>query len=226
MNTTPATVETTPTARPWTLTDIAESQNVLKRTAQNWLAKAKAEHGEDFGEVMGTTRRFNIEERDILISYAAPPRPVKVEETAAPVQVDELPKFVDPPAEYRQVEIMAGNHRAMVEAPEMGNAINLAQFRGDIEVLTYQDPLAAIEAASAMIDAAESAMVQDLNQRLHVLQQTQQATAKLTQRAEDLKAQQLEYRIKQDLLGIIQNTETSKLGELLGKAESLGGGGQ
>jgi hypothetical protein len=108
----------------------------------------------------------------------------------------------------------------------MGTSINLAQFRGDIEVLTYQDPLAAIEAATAMIDAAESAMVQDLNQRLQVLQKTQQATAKLTARAEDLKAQQLEYRVKQDILGLIQNTETSKLGELLGKAESLGGGGQ
>jgi hypothetical protein len=217
MNTTPATVETTPTtARHWTLADIAAAQNVLKRTAQNWLKLAKVEHG-DIGELVGTTRRFNIEERDILVSYAAPARPVKVEA---------LPEFIEPPAEYRQVEIMPGNHRATVEAPAMGNAINLAQFRGDIEVLTYRDPLAAIEAASAMIDAAESAMVEDLNQRLQVLQQTQQATAKLTQRAEDLKAQQLEYRVKQDILGLIQNTETSKLGELLGKAESLGGGGQ
>ena len=217
-------MSTDTTTRPWTLTDIAESQNVKKRATQNWLKQAKADHGEDFGEVIGTTRHFSIDERDILISYAAPPRPVKVEETAAPVQVEAPPEFIEPPAEYRQVEIMPGNHRAMVEAPAMGTSINLAQFRGDIEVLTYQDPLAAIEAATAMIDAAESAMVQDLNQRLQVLQKTQQATAKLTARAEDLKAQQLEYRVKQDILGLIQNTETSKLGELLGKAEALGGG--
>jgi hypothetical protein len=207
------------------LADIAEAQGVQKRAAQNWLKLAKVEHG-DIGELVGKTRHFNIEERDILVSYAAPPRPVKVEETAAPVQTEALPEFIDPPAEYRQVEIVTGNHRATVEAPAMGTSINLAQFRGDIEVLTYQDPLAAIEAATAMIDAAESAMVQDLNQRLQVLQKTQQATAKLTARAEDLKAQQLEYRVKQDILGLIQNTETSKLGELLGKAESLGGGGQ
>ena len=62
------------------------------------------------------------------------------------------------------------------------------------------------------------------HERVHVLQQTQQATARLTQRAEDLKTQQIEYRVKQDLLGLIQNQETAKLGELLGKAEALAGG--
>jgi hypothetical protein len=113
----------------------------------------------------------------------------------------------------------------MVEAPEMGTSINLAQFRGDIEVLTYQDPLATIEAATALIEAAETAMVEDLNERIQVLQKTQQATAKLAQRAEDLKTQQLEYKVKQDLIGIMQNTETGKLSDLLGKAEALGGGG-
>jgi hypothetical protein len=46
----------------------------------------------------------------------------------------------------------------------------------------------------------------------------------LTQRAEDLKTQQIEYRVKQDLLGLIQTQETAKLGELLGKAEALAGG--
>jgi predicted DNA-binding protein YlxM (UPF0122 family) len=219
MNTTTDT-----TARPWTLADIAESQNVKKRAAQNWLKRAKADHG-DIGELVGTTRHFSIDERDILISYAAPPRPVKAEPAAKVQQIEAFPEFTERPAEHRPVEVVTGNHRAMVEAPAMGNAINLAQFRGDIEVLTYRDPLAAIEAASAMIDAAESAMVEDLNQRLQVLQQTQQATAKLTQRAEDLKAQQLEYKVKQDLIGIMQNTETGKLSDLLGKAQDLGGGG-
>jgi hypothetical protein len=40
-----------------------------------------------------------------------------------------------------------------------------------------------------------------------------------------LKTQQLEYKVKQDLIGIMQNTETGKLSDLLGKAQSLADGG-
>jgi hypothetical protein len=67
------------TARNWTLADIAESQNVIKRTAQGWLSKAKKEHGE-IGEIVNGTRRFSEADRDILVSYATPPRRV----TASP----------------------------------------------------------------------------------------------------------------------------------------------
>lgn len=217
-----ATPQTETAARLWTLTEIAESQNVLKRTAQGWLAKAKAEHGPDFGEIISGTRHFSIAERDILTSYAAPPKPAKVE--AEPARVQQIEAFPDS-SEPRPVEIIAGNHRLTLDGPLMGTAIDLAQFRGDIEVKTYRDPLAAIEVANALIDAAENAMVEDLNERVQVLQQTQQATARLTQRAEDLKAKELEYRVSQNLLGLIQNQETAKLGELLGKAQALADGG-
>lgn len=220
---------TTTADRPYTLAAIAAAQGAIKRTAQLWLAKAKRDHG-DIGEVIGGARHFSEAERNILTSYAAPPKPAKVEaEPPRVVQVEAFPGFggsavYEPPAPL-DIEIVAGNHRLTLDGPEMGAAIDLAQFRGELEVKSYQDPLAAIEAANAMIDAAENAMVEDLSERVRLLQQTQQATAKLTQRAEELKTQQIEYRVKQDLLGLIQNQETAKLGELLGKAEALGGGG-
>lgn len=210
MNTTPET-----TSRHWTLADIAESQNVLKRTAQGWLAKAKAEHG-DIGEIIGGARHFSALERDLLISYAAGPRAVRVEPLAAPVEQ---------PAEHRQVEVMAGNHRATVEAPEMPMAIDLARFRGDIEVRTYEDPLNNAAAAIALFDALGNAMDADLDRSFAQLETTAATVQQLEQRAEALSAKQLEYQITQKILARLQNSETAKLGELLGKAQELGGGG-
>jgi hypothetical protein len=223
--TTNATVETTPTARHWTLADIAAAQNVLKRTAQLWLSKAKAEHGEDFGELVGKTRYFSLLERDILISYAAPPRPVKVEAPAAPAQTEALPEFADRPAEHRPVEVVTGNHRATVKAPAIGGQIDLAQFRGDIEVRTYEDPLNNAAAAIALFDALGNAMESDLDRSFAQLETSAATVQQLEQRAEALSAKQLEYQITQKILARLQNQQTSKLGELLGKAQELGGGG-
>jgi hypothetical protein len=214
MNTTPAA-----TARPWTLTDIAESQNVLKRTAQNWLKLAKVEHGEDFGELVGKTRHFNIEERDILVSYAAPARPVKVKATPAP-------EFVERPAEHRQVEIVSGNHRETMPAPVIGGQIDLARFRGDIQTRSYQDPLNNAATAIQAFKAVEAAMDIDLDQSFTQLETSTDTVQQLESSARQFEAKALEYQVTQKILSRLQNQQTNKLSELLGKAELLGGGGQ
>jgi hypothetical protein len=59
--------------RTHTLNSIAQERDVNKRAAQSWLARAKAKHGE-LGEIIGTTRHFSDEERDILLGYAGEPR--------------------------------------------------------------------------------------------------------------------------------------------------------
>lgn len=59
--------------RTHTLQTIAEAHGVNKRAAQNWLAKAKADHG-DIGEVRNGTRYFSDSERDTLLGYAGEPR--------------------------------------------------------------------------------------------------------------------------------------------------------
>jgi hypothetical protein len=216
MNTTPSTVETTTTTRPWTLADIAESQGVQKRAAQNWLKLAKVEHG-DIGELVGKTRYFSLDERDILISYAAPPRPVRV----APLQVEAPPEFIEPPAEYRQVEIVSGNHRATVEAPAIGGQIDLARFRGDIEVRTYEDPLNNAAAAIQLFDALGTAMDADLDRSFAKLETTTATVQQLQERAESMAAKQLEYQVTQKILSRLQNQQTAALSGLLGKAQSL-----
>jgi hypothetical protein len=220
MNTTTDT-----TTRPWTLTDIAESQNVKKRAAQNWLKRAKADHGEDFGEVIGTTRHFSIDERDILISYAAPARPVKAEPAAKVQQIEAFPEFADSPAEHRPVEIMTGNHRETMPAPALGGQIDLARFRGDIQTRSYKDPLNNAAAAIQLFEAVETAMDADLDQSFAQLETATDTVQQLEARARQLEAKTLEYQVTQKILARLQNQQTNKLTELLGKAQDLGGGG-
>ena len=59
--------------------------------------------------------------------------------------------------------------------------------------------------------------------RQALLQQTQNASRQMAQRAAALAAQQTEYKIKSELLGVIQAQEQANLGELLSKAASLTG---
>lgn len=214
--------------RPHTLTAIATEGQVIKRTVQGWLAKAKRDHGEDFGELIGGVRCFSDTEREILLTYAAPPRPAKVEPAAEPARVQQIeafPELADRPAEYRQVEVMTGNHRATVDGPALPTAIDLAQFRGDIEVRSYQDPVNEAAAALALFDALGSAMDADLDQSFQQLETTAATVQQLQQSAEALAAKKLEYQVTQKILARLQNSETAKLGELLGKAQELGGGG-
>jgi hypothetical protein len=217
-------MSTDTTARPWTLSDIAAAQNVLKRTAQLWLSKAKTEHGENFGKLVGKTRYFSLDERDILISYAAPPRPAKVE-AAAPLQTEAFPEFADRPAEHRPVEVVTGNHRATVEAPALGGQIDLARFRGDIQTRSYKDPLNNAATAIQLFEAVETAMDADLDQSFAQLETATDTVQQLEARARQLEAKTLEYQVTQKILARLQNQQTNKLTELLGKAQDLGGGG-
>ncbi|TVQ08167.1 MAG: hypothetical protein EA368_12380 [Leptolyngbya sp. DLM2.Bin27] len=128
-------------------------------------------------------------------------------------------------APLAKVEILTGNHRATLEAPAMPGQIDLARFRGDIEVRSYEDPVNEAAAAMALFDALSSAMDKDLDQSFTQLETTTVTVQQLEQRAEALKEKQLEYQITQKILARLQNQKTSELSELLGKAQALGGGG-
>jgi DNA-binding transcriptional MocR family regulator len=131
----------------------------------------------------------------------------------------------EPAAEYRQVEVMTGNHRATVEAPELPMAIDLAKFRGDITTRTYKDPVNEAAAALALFDALEAAMDSDLDQSFQQLETTAETVQKLQEKAESMAAKKLEYEITQKILARLQNQKTGELSTLLGKAQELGGGG-
>lgn len=192
-----------------TVSTIAADLNVSTRAVKNWLAAAKAgEHGE-IGQLVNGKRHFSDAERDILLAYASD-------------RVKAAPTGQTTPT-AAALTVVTGNHRQTIEAPNFGGSISLANLRGTAEIAAYADPVAAANAAAALMAAAAEAMDLDAAARLAVLQETQAAAAALERQAADLQQRQIEYRVKSDLIGLIQNRETARLGELLGKASALTG---
>lgn len=195
-----------------TLTSIASDLGVSKRAVQNWHKQAvSGEHGE-LGRMIGGERKFTDSERQILLSYAS-------ERAKAPKPADP----VEQAAEVAAITVIEGNHRQALSAPSFGNVINLGSQRGDLDVLSYGNPMEAAASALAVMGANAQAMAADLARQQDQLAQTAQAVAMLKQQAELMAAQQAEYRIKSDLLSVIQNQQTGELTNLLGKAAALTG---
>jgi hypothetical protein len=191
MNTTPSTVETTTTTRPWTLADIAESQGVQKRAAQNWLKLAKVEHG-DIGELVGTTRYFSLLERDLLASYAAPPRPVKVET---------FPEFADTAPAPAPMTVYEGNHRGSLDLPKQPESLDLGELRGDEAALSSfeaEDIERFLDACDGFLGAVDA----DYQKQLATTQRKEQAAAKVRSKVGEVKEARLKYQMRSESLSI------------------------
>jgi hypothetical protein len=196
--------------RTHTVSTIARELSVTTRAVKNWLATAKVgEHGE-LGRIVSGTRVFTDSEREILLSYASDRAKSKPSPESAPE-----------PTTAAEITVITGNHRNALTAPNFGQTINLGNQRGDLEIQAYGDPMAAAAQALAVMQANIGAMGQDLARQQDQLAQTGQAVAALRQQAEVMHQAQQEYRIKSDLLGLIQNRETSELSTLLGKATAI-----
>ena len=132
------------------------------------------------------------------------------------------PEPQEEPQATEPVVTVLGTVEATLEAPTFNSSVALARLRGgDGAIAAYADPMAAINQALQLFDAAESAMAQDLAQRQSLLSQTQAAARQIAQRAAALQQRETEYRIKSELLGVIQAQEQATLGELLGKAATF-----
>jgi hypothetical protein len=206
---------TTQEERIHTLASIAAEHGSIKRTAQNWQAKAKADHGE-LGEVIGGTRKFNDTEKAILLSYAGEPK-------AKPEPTTTTPPAAAESVALAPVEVVPGNHRVSLDGPEIGGQIDLARFRGSLEVRSYSDPCHPANAAIQLLEAVESAMDADLENSFQQLEATAETVAKLEEKTRQLEAKSLEYRVTQGVLSRLQNQATGRLEALLGKAQALTG---
>ena len=193
------------TDRPYTLADIAEAHGVKKRAAQLWLSRAKADHGE-LGAIRGKTRYYSEDERATLLSYAGEPR-----------------RQVEPQPTAAAVEIVEGNHRAIVPNPALSGQVDLSRFRGSIEVRRYADPLSPADSAIALCQAVNQAIDADLNRSFAELESTLEAVARAEQAAKETEAKVLEYKITQSVLARLQNDATGRLSALLGDVQSLTG---
>jgi multidrug efflux pump subunit AcrA (membrane-fusion protein) len=179
------------------LHSFCKDHNLAKSTVHRWLT----------AEGYTTSEGLSPDAQAAILAHFAPEP-----------EAQEEPQATEP------VVTVLGTVEATLEAPTFSSSVALARLRGgDGAIAAYADPMAAIDQALQLFDAAESAMAQDLAARQALLQQTQAASRQMAQRAAALQAQQTEYRIKSELLGVIQSQEQANLGELLGKAQALTG---
>jgi len=184
------------------------------------LGQFERQHGVNKGTASRKARDLGFATADGLTpeAYKALLTEFNIDTTAQePAQPEE------PAQEPLEVTVL-GTCTPTMEAPTFNSSVALARLRGGSgDIAAYADPMAAIEQALSLFDAAESAMAADLAQRQSLLQQTQSAARAMAAKAAQLQAQQAEYRIKSDVMAMLQNQEQANLGELLGKAAALAG---
>lgn len=193
--------------RPHTLASIAEAHGVNKRAAQNWLRQAKEAEGGDVGELIGKTRYFSDEERDILLQYAGESRA----KTAQAEILESLP-------------IETGNHCSTLAKPDLGNMeFSLERFRSeDVEALVFEDPSFVADQFIAVADRLVDAMDADIYQREQRLKATRSAQGKVAAKAQDLKLEQRLYRDRARDIDTAQTTETQTLQGAVKALQDLG----
>jgi hypothetical protein len=185
------------TTEPVSLHSFCKDRNLAKSTVHRWLKDSGFE----------TTLGLSEEAQEAALAHFCPEPEPQGE-----------PEIFEP-----EVTIL-GTVEATLEAPTFNSSVALARLRGgDGAIAAYADPMAAITQALQLFDAAESAMAQDLAQRQSLLHQTQAAARQIAQRAAALQQRETEYRIKSELLGVIQAQEQANLGEFLAQAQALTG---
>lgn len=187
-------------------------------------------------------RKFAEKERNLLFSLAteraapakptlasvSPEQPSKPESGASDhANASSTPVSAnDETGSPMALNVIIGDRYSALGNPAFGQTINLVSQRGELEISAYADPMGAAAQALAVMGATAQAMAKDLSRQQDQLAQTAQAVAVLKQQAELMSAVQQEYRIKSDMLGMMQNQQTGELTGLLGKAQALTTGAQ
>lgn len=193
--------------RPHTLASIAEAHGVNKRATQAWLRQAKEAEGGEVGEIVGKTRYFSDEERDILLQYAGEPR-------AKTTQTEVL----------EPLSIETENHCNTLAKPDLEDVeFSLERFRADdVEALMFENPGSVADQFITVADRLVEAMDADIYQREQRLKATKDAQGKVAAKAQDLKLEQRLYRDRARDLDTAQNSETAALQDAVEALQDLG----
>ncbi|MBD1913615.1 MULTISPECIES: hypothetical protein [unclassified Leptolyngbya] len=185
-----------------TFRSISESMGRDKRTVQAWYQRAKDEHGE-LGELISGTRFFDDGERKKLIAYAG-----------------EKPLRATNPAPRFTVEM--GNHAAEKTLQVGATSTSLEQFRTDRirqqlanpkEFMTNLNGF--LDQIETGIDAAEKAQEAELLQTREIKQTAQKRLGQFRRRVD-------EYRIKSDLMALLQNADLEEVEDIAAELNTLG----
>ncbi|NEP16876.1 MAG: hypothetical protein F6J97_08210 [Leptolyngbya sp. SIO4C1] len=202
---------TTQTKRTLTLLDVATLAGSTKRTAQRWLEKATAEHGE-LGELIEGTRLFSEAEKDTLLSYQSkrPQNTVTADEPEQPAPV------------AAELQIYEGNHQVTLPTPQLSSGFALDTLRADADVLSYDDPLTLAQSVLAQNQQIIGAMDVHRQQQVQKLAATSQALQAIQLSNQQLRDAAVEYKIDSRVQGAQLNQATQQLGMAVAEQQRLG----
>ncbi|NEP17570.1 MAG: hypothetical protein F6J97_11795 [Leptolyngbya sp. SIO4C1] len=127
------------------------------------------------------------------------------------------------PLEAVAAELVIDNERPLSDAPRLPHSFDLGLIRGDSAVATgVHNPWSVAAEAIDTIEQLITAMNQDTNAQRQQLAQTQQAAHALSQKAQELKLAQTEYRLRAELLAYLQTQQTQQLTDALSEVQMLG----
>ncbi len=203
------TTTDTPTS-PHTLASIASDAKVTKRTAQRWLSKCG-----DIGTLDDATgaRYFTDAERDQLLNHRAPTKQAQQTKLTADTSADTAPTVPT------QIEVCSGNHRSLLNAPELPQSVSLAKFRTqDSSAIDLSTVTQAIQGVRAIRQGLSA----DLEQQWAQLEATQQAAELVEAELNQLERDADKYAVTSDILARLQTQSAKGVQRSLGKLSALG----
>lgn len=186
-----------------TLSSIAAEAQVDKRTVQNWLKKSELTHGA-LGAVSSGTRVFSDADRDILLACKSAKRK---------------------PEPVIQVQVFEGNHHMVQADPILPVSYDLGDFRPETQIVTIADPMEIALQFCGAGDQLLGAMQSSANGQRDKLNQTIAATQMIEDKLAEINHARIKYEVLSEVRGDSQNAATADLNALVGKLQSLGGGG-
>lgn len=193
-----------------TIADIAESAQVSKRTVQNWVKSATAEHGA-IGSTIGNARAFNDYEKSILLSYSGGTKPANAttklhSETASPI--------------YETVAIEIVDSQTAPSAPLaiVPASFDLSALRGG--AANASAPLALANDAIDKIAALRAAMQADMDRQEAQLNQQRLTVQMLDTEADKLQRAAAEFRQDSKMNALREELLQAQQAQALGKLEA------
>lgn len=127
------------------------------------------------------------------------------------------------PTTLTEIQVLSGNHRNILSAPQFPTEFNLGSMRSELATVdAHDDPLALAEQFINGADSLMNAMAEDEKAMAQKIAQTRQARQAVGRKVDQLKRRNDIYSLRTELLADRQNVETAALNEDFSVLQSMG----
>lgn len=143
-------------------------------------------------------------------------------EVAEPEKIQLLQKESPVKSIPTELKIYEGRHRTKGQLATMPPSADLSTLRGGVELITFDDPLAAVDQAIQFADTLLEKIESDTDLQVQQVQKTQRANAKLRSKVNQVQRRQQQYSSDSRLIALLQNGQASELQQNMEELQSLG----